>query len=63
MVSLIGKDAAIGAKASAFLLLSLRACSSFQIVKALNLCLTKEAYFSIRGSRDLNSALTCPTTS
>ena len=29
----------------------------------LNFCLTKEAYFAIRGSRDSNSALTCPTTS
>ena len=29
----------------------------------LNFCLTKEAYFSIRGSLDSNSALTCPTTS
>ena len=29
----------------------------------LNFCLTKEAYFSIRSSLDLNSALTCPTTS
>ena len=28
----------------------------------LNLCLTREAYFSIRGSLDSNSALTCPTT-
>ena len=28
-----------------------------------NLCLTKEAYFVIRGSLDSNSALTCPTTS
>ena len=29
----------------------------------LNFCLTKEAYFAIRGSQDSNSALTCPTTS
>ena len=29
----------------------------------LNLYLTKEAYFAIRGSRDSNSALTYPTTS
>ena len=28
-----------------------------------NLCLTKEAYFVIRGSLDLNSALICSTTS
>ena len=58
MVSLIGKDAATTARASARSLLSLRTCSSFQIVKALNFCLTKEAYFSIRGSQDSNSALT-----
>ena len=44
-------------------LLSLGICSSFQGVRVLNLCLTKEAYFSIRGSRDSNSALTYPTTS
>ena len=29
----------------------------------LNLCLTREAYFAIRGSLDSNSALTCPTIS
>ena len=29
----------------------------------LNLHLTREAYFSIRGSLDSNSTLTCPTTS
>ena len=29
----------------------------------LSFCLTREAYFSIRGSLDSNSALTCPTTS
>ena len=29
----------------------------------LNFCLTREAYFAIRGSLDSNSALTCPTTS
>ena len=29
----------------------------------LNFYLTKEAYFSIRGSFDSNSTLTCPTTS
>ena len=28
----------------------------------LNLCLTREAYFAIRGSLDSNSALTCPIT-
>ena len=29
----------------------------------LNFCLTREAYFAIRGSLDSNSVLTCPTTS
>ena len=28
-----------------------------------NFCLTREAYFAIRGSLDSNSVLTCPTTS
>ena len=32
-------------------------------MRVLNFSLTREAYFSIRGSLDLNSALTCPTTS
>ena len=50
-------------KASAHSLLSLGICSSFQVVRVLHFCLTKEAYFAIRGSRDSNSALTCPTTS
>ena len=32
-------------------------------MRVLNFCLTREAYFAIRGSLDSNSALTCPTTS
>ena len=32
-------------------------------MRVLNFCLTREAYFSIRGSLDSNSVLTCPTTS
>ena len=32
-------------------------------MRMLNFFLIKEAYFSIRGSLDSNSALTCPTTS
>ena len=32
-------------------------------MRVLNFCLTKEAYFAIRGSLDSNSVLTCPTTS
>ena len=63
IVSFIGKDAATVSKASARSLLSLGTCSSFQAVRVLNFCLTKEAYFAIRSSLDSNSALTCPTTS
>ena len=62
IVSFIGKDAATEARASARSLLSLGICSSLQVVRVLNFCLTKEAYFSIQGSRDSNSALPCPTT-
>ena len=32
-------------------------------MRVLNFCLLREAYFSIRGSLDSNSTLTCPTTS
>ena len=63
MVSFIGKDVTMAARASARSLLSLGICSSFQVVRVLNFCLTKEAYFATRGSQDSNSALTCPTTS
>ena len=40
-----------------------RHSSNFQAEWTSNFCLTKEAYFVIRGSLDLNSALTCSTTS
>ena len=63
IVSFIGKDAATTSKASTHSLLSLGTCSSFQDVRVLNFCLTREAYFAIRGSLDSNYALTCPTTS
>ena len=63
IVSFIGKEVATSTKASTLSLLSLGTCSSFQVVRVLNFCLTREAYFSIRGSLDSNSALTCPTTS
>ena len=63
IVSFVGKEAATVAKASALSLQSLGTCSSFQAVRVLNLCLTREAYFAIQGSLDSNSALTCPTTS
>ena len=62
IVSFIGKDAATTAKALTLSLLSLGTCSSFQVVRVLNFCLTREAYFAIRGSLDSNSALTCPMT-
>ena len=63
IVSLTGKEAATTAKASTLSLRSLGTCSSFQAEKVLSFCRTKETYFSIWGSLDLNSALTCPTTS
>ena len=63
IVSFIGKEAATTAKALALSLMSLGTCSSFQVVRVLNFCLIREAYFAIRGSLDSNSALTCPTTS
>ena len=50
-------------KASTLSLEPLGTCSSFQVERVLNFCLTREAYFSIRGSLDSNSALTCPITS
>ena len=62
MVSVIGREAAIEAKASAFSLKSLGTCSSFQTGKMLKCCFTWETYFTIRGSRDSNSSLTCSTT-
>ena len=63
IVSFTGKEAATAAKASALSLRSLGTCSSFQAERVLSLCLTKEAYFVIRGSLDSNFALTCITTS
>ena len=59
---MIGREAAIEARASAFSLESLRICSSFQTGKLLKRCFTRETYFTIRGSRDLNSSLTYLTT-
>ena len=63
IVSFIGQEAATTAKASALSLESLGTCSSFQAERVLNLHLTREAYFAIRGALDSNSTLTCPTTS
>ena len=62
MVSVIGREAAMEANASAFSLESLGTCSSFQTEKLFKRCFTQETYFAIRGSRDSNSSLTCPTT-
>ena len=59
---LVGREAATEANASAFSLESLGTCSSFQTRKLFKSCFTQETYFAIRGSRDSNSSLTCPTT-
>ena len=59
---MIGREVAIEARASAFSLEPLGICSSFQNGKLLKRCFTRETYFTIRGSRDSNSSLTCPTT-
>ena len=62
MISVIGREAATEANASAFSLESLGTSSSFQTGKLFKRCLTRETYFVIKGSRDSNSSLTCPTT-
>ena len=62
MVSVIGREAATEANASAFSLESLGTCSSFQTGKLFKRYFIRETYFSIRGSRDSNSSLTCLTT-
>ena len=62
-VSVIGNEVVREAKASTLSLQFRGTCSSFHAEKAFNFCLTKEAYFVIRGSLDSNSSLTCPTTS
>ena len=62
-VSLIGNEAATTVKASTLSLQSRGTCSSFQAERVFNFCLTRDVYFTIRGSLDSNSALTCPTTS
>ena len=59
---MIGREAATEAKASAFSLEFVGMCSSFHVGKLLKRCFTRETYVSIRGSRDSNSSLTCPTT-
>ena len=59
---MISREAATEAKASALSLESLGICFNFQTEKLLKRYFTWDTYFSIRGSRDLNSSLTCPTT-
>ena len=56
MVSMIGREAATEANASAFSLESLGMCSSFQTEKLFKHCFTRETYFTIQGSRDSNSS-------
>ena len=62
-VSLIDNEVATTAKASALSLQSRGTCSSFQAERVFNFDLTRDVYFTIRGSLDSNSALTYPTTS
>ena len=62
MVSVIGREVAMKANASAFSLESPGTFSSFQTGNLFKRCFTRETYFAIRGSRDSNSSLTCPTT-
>ena len=62
MVSVIGREAATEANASAFSLEPMGTCSSFQSGKQFKRCFTLDTYFAIRGSRDSNSSLTCPST-
>ena len=49
MVSVIGREAATEANASAFSLESLGTCSSFQTGKLFKRCFTRETYFAIWG--------------
>ena len=62
IVSIIRNEVATAAKASAFSLQSLVMCSSLQAENFSKHCLTKDTYFSIRGSRDSYSSFSCPTT-
>ena len=62
IVSVIGNEATMEAKESAFLLQSLVTFSSFQAKKLSKRCLTKDTYFAIRGSHDSYSSFTCPIT-
>ena len=59
---MISREAATEAKASVFSLEFLGMCFSFHVGKLVKCCFTRETYFPIRGSRDSNSLLTCPTT-
>ena len=62
IVPVIGREVTKEARASAFSLKSLGMCSDFQTGKLLKRCFTRGTYFTIRGSRDSNSSLTCSTT-
>ena len=62
IISVIGRDAATAAKASAFSLESLGTCWSFHVEKPARRYLTKATYFAIQGSLDSYSAFICPTT-
>ena len=59
---MISREAATKDKASALSLESWGICSNFQTEKLLKRYFTRDTYISIRGSRDSNSSLTCPTT-
>ena len=61
-VSVIEREVAMAAKASALSLQSLGMCYSFQAEKLPKRYLTRVTYFSIWGSRNSHSAFTCPTT-
>ena len=62
IISIIGRDAAMAAKAYPLSLQSLGSCSSFHAEKLARRCLTRITYFVIRGSRDSYSACTCTNT-
>ena len=49
IVSVIGREVAIEAKASALSLQSLGMCSNFQTRNLLKRCFTQDTYFTIRG--------------
>ena len=60
-ISVIGREAATTAIASAFSLQSLGMCYSVQVKNLPKHCLTRDTCLAIRGSRDSYSAFTFPT--